>query len=415
MLFSLAVNSLRSRKTSVLLTLFSLMISIAVLVGVEHIRHQAKESFNRTVSGVDLIIGARTGQLNLLLYSVFRMGSPTNNIDWNSYTLIQKNPLVKWTVPVSLGDSHRGYRVMGTTNAYFEHYRYGDKRNLAFSDGTQFGGIFSAVLGAEVAATLGYKVGDPIVVAHGIGSTSFTKHDKAPFVVAGILAPTGTPVDKTVHVTLEGIEAVHLAPAKLQQVLSDPDGEKTRDMLKPTTITATFVGLKSKFATFKLQRDVNQYRKEPLMAILPGVALVELWQMMGTVENILRIVAFLVLVSSLLGLATMLLASMRERKGEIAILRAIGAGPGVIFMLIVIEALVIAIVSLVCAYLLDTILLISIEDWLVGKYGLFISTQIVSENTLIVAGKMLLATLIVACIPAIGAYRGALQTSLSGR
>ena len=115
MFFRLAYKSLLDRKGSVLLTLLAISVSIFVLLGIEHIRHQAKESFGNTVSGTDLIVGARTGNLNLLLYSVFRIGNATNNIRWETYEEIASNPSVEWTIPISLGDSHRGYRVMGTS------------------------------------------------------------------------------------------------------------------------------------------------------------------------------------------------------------------------------------------------------------------------------------------------------------
>ena len=414
MLLRLATKSLLNRKTSVLLTLLSLVVSIGVLIGVEHIRHQAKDSFNRTLSGTDLIVGARSGQLNLLLYSVFRMGSPTNNIKWQNYLLLKDNPLVKWTIPISLGDAHKGYRVMGTTGAYFEHYKYGRKQSLTFRDGKPFYDIFDTVLGFEVAQKLGYQVGDAIVISHGIGKTSFTKHEQSPFTVVGILSPTGTPVDKTVHVTLGGIEAVHFNPRQLQQFLNLKQQGKPYPEVTPKSITATLVGLKSKLATFRVQRNVNQFEAEALTAILPGVALAELWQMLGSIENVLRVIAVLILISSLLGLATLLLASIRERKAEISVLRAIGAGASTIFVLILTEALLIAMLATGIAFVLLSLLLTFSQTWLVENYGVFIETHVFTDATAMLALMVLAATAFAACIPAIGAYRSALSTGLSG-
>lgn len=414
MLLRLATKSLLNRKTSVLLTLLSLVVSIGVLIGVEHIRHQAKDSFNRTLSGTDLIVGARSGQLNLLLYSVFRMGNPTNNIKWQNYLLLKNNPLVKWTIPISLGDSHKGYRVMGTTDAYFEHYKYGRKQALTFRDGKPFSDMFDTVLGFEVAQKLGYQVGDAIVISHGIGKTSFTKHEQSPFTVVGILSPTGTPVDKTVHVTLGGIEAVHFNPRQLQQFLTLKQQGQPYPEVTPQSITATLVGLKSKLATFRVQRNVNQFEAEALTAILPGVALAELWQMLGSIENVLRVIAVLILISSLLGLATLLLASIRERKAEISVLRAIGAGASTIFVLILTEALLIAMVATGIAVVLLSLLLTLSQTWLVENYGVFIETHVLTEATAMLTLMVLAATAFAACIPAVGAYRSALSTGLSG-
>lgn len=412
MILSIAGKSLKSRRGSVLLTLLSLIVSISLLLSVEHIRKEARASFGRTVSGVDLIVGARTGQLNLLLYSVFRVGNATNNIQWDTFQTIKSSQQVKWAIPISLGDSHRGYRVMGTTTDYFEHFRYGKKQPLELAQGDAFDDILQTVIGAEVAKKLNYKVGDRIVISHGVGAVSFTNHDDAPFVITGILAPTGTPVDQTVHVSLDSLELVHMTPGQIKQVIDAH--QQGRDIaLPPKSITAFFLGLNTKFATFGVQRSVNNFKAEPLLAILPGVALTELWQMLGTVENLLRVISLLILLSSLFGLATMLLASMRERHKEIAVLRAIGAGPTVIFILIQAEALLVALIATIASVLLVWLTLVASNDWMSEHYGLFIETNIFNQDSLLIAGIVLVATFVVATIPAIGAYRRALHSGLS--
>lgn len=411
MLVSLAWSSLGSRRKSVILTFLSLLISISVLLSVEHIRQQAKESFNRTISDVDMIVGAPSGQLNLLLYSVFRMGSPTNNIDYKSYKTLKNSSLVEWAVPISLGDSHRGFRVMGTNNSYFEYFKYGSKQPLTFEQGQPFEALFEAVIGADVAKNLNYKIGDNIVIAHGIGNTSFKHHDKTPFTIKGILKPTGTPVDKTIHVSLNAIEAIHLSPAKQNQLLKSGTSVNT----EPDSITAVMLGLKSKFTTFKLQRDINNYKVDRLMAVLPGVAMTELWQMMATVENLLRVISILVLVSSLFGLSTMLLASMQQRKNEIAVLRVLGAGPSVIFSLVLVEALILVVLACVSAVALLSLALWLFADWLGATYGLFLDANVLSLETLKVVIIITVAAIITSIIPAYEAYKSALHSSLSSK
>ena len=158
MFLTVASKSLLNRKGSVAMTLMAISVAIFVLLGIEHVRQQARDSFASTVSGVDLIVGAKTGSLNLLLYSVFRIGSPTDNIRWETYEQVVADPAVAWAIPISLGDSHEGYRVVGTTSAYFDHFSYGKKRRLEFTNGAPFEGTFNAVLGSEVAKTLDYKV-----------------------------------------------------------------------------------------------------------------------------------------------------------------------------------------------------------------------------------------------------------------
>ncbi len=410
-LLSLALSSLISRKKTVFLTFISLTISILVLLSVEHIRVQAKDSFNRTISGVDLIVGAPSGQLNLLLYSVFRMGSPTQNIDYDSFKMLNEHKQVKWAIPISLGDSHKGFRVMGTNDAYFEHYRFGNKQNLSFAEGKPFNGLFEAVLGFEVAKTLGYKINDEIVIAHGLGNVSFNNHDQAPFVIKGVLSATGTPVDKTVHVSLGAIEAIHMSPASLQSLYES--AEQTAP--EPKNISAVLLGLNSKFATFGLQRNINNYQEDRLMAVLPGVAMAELWQLMGTVENLLRVIAALVLLSSLFGLSTMLLASMNERQPEIAVFRVLGAGPKTILLLILLEALLLVVFALISAMLFLLLSLFLLDGYLSSEFGLFLSIDIFTNEMATVSAFVLIATLIVSVFPGIEAYRNALHTQLASR
>ncbi|UTW45615.1 ABC transporter permease [bacterium SCSIO 12696] len=409
MFIRLASKSLLNRKGSVLLTVMAMAVSIFVLLGVEHIRHQTKDSFSSTVSGVDLIVGARTGNLNLLLYSVFRIGSPTNNISWDTYQALSSNKRVAWAVPISLGDSHKGYRVMGTSTGYFEHFRYGKKRPLEFAQGVPFSNVFDVVLGAEVAKRLGYKLDDQLVLAHGIAATSFSLHDDRPFKVSGILKPTGTPVDQTLHISLQGIEAIHI---DWKQGVKQPGSHLNVDQLgamelEPKNITAFMLGLNSKLATFRVQREINHYRNEPLTAILPGVALSELWQMMGLLENTLRLISALVLVAALLGLCAMMLASIREREQEIHLLRVIGARPFYLFLLIELEALLIAFVSILLglAGLYGTLL--AAGPALASSFGLHIGLNILSGNNALFLLVYLGATTLAAMIPSITAYRNA--------
>ncbi|WP_158966234.1 ABC transporter permease [Paraglaciecola sp. L3A3] len=453
MLTSIAWRSLISRRKTVLLTFLSLVVSISVLISVEHIRLQAKESFNRTISGVDLIVGAPSGELNLLLYSIFRMGSPTNSIDYDSFTMLKSNKSVAWAVPISLGDSHHGFRVLGTNTDYFTYFKYANKKPLTLSQGKVFSSAFDTVIGADVAKELGYRVGDKIVLSHGIGHTSFVHHEQAPFTIAGIIAVTGTPVDKTVHVNLAAIEAIHLPPKELQQLKEQahehrdeqanhsPESHSTdshaheneheeqhaheedhpathenhHDQHSAEKITAVLLGLNNKFATFTLQRQINNYPNDRLMAVLPGVAMTQLWGLMGNVEKILQVIGSLVLLASLFGLATMLLASMNERQKEIAVFRVLGASPILIVCLVILEALMISFLALCCSFLLVSLSLTVLDDWLTTEYGLFLQHNVLNKDSMILSVIILLATSITALVPGFEAYKQALHSQLSAR
>ncbi|WP_373089704.1 ABC transporter permease [Zhongshania sp.] len=408
MFLRLALASLHSRKGSVLLTFLAITVSVFVLLGVEQIRQQAKSSFNNTVSGIDLIVGARTGDINLLLYSVFRLGHASNNISWQSYQHIAADPNVAWTIPIALGDSHNGYRVMGTTVDYFNYFRFGQNRPLVLAEGMPFSQRYELVLGSEVARSLGYQIGDELVLAHGLGNASFSQHKGKPFRVAGILRTTGTPVDQTLHVSLDAIEAIHSGWQNGVKMPSSAHGHGEED-LTPESITAFMVGLKSKLAIFRLQRQINTYDNEALQAILPGVTLSQLWQMMSTMENTLRLIAALVLLASLLGLAAMLLASIKERQGEIVVMRAIGAPPLFVFALIQTEALLISLGSIIAANLLLVLCIKVVGNALAERYSLYIDSHLLTPQLAFYMAVIMIGTVLVSVIPGISAYRKALQ------
>ena len=207
-LLKLAIKSAWNRRLTLGLMLISIALSVAMLLGVERFRNEAHEGFSHSVSGTDLIVGARTSPVQLMLYAVFRIGEASNNIHIKAYNDITANPMVAWTIPISLGDSHHGFPVIGTTAAYFEHFNYGDGQSLVLSQGKPFNTVFDTVIGAEVAKQLHYKLGQHITLSHGMGGSGLAEHADKPFTVVGILAPTGTPVDRSVHISLEDRKSV---------------------------------------------------------------------------------------------------------------------------------------------------------------------------------------------------------------
>jgi putative ABC transport system permease protein len=407
-LLELAWRSLLNRRLSVILTFLSIMLSVAIVTGVEHIRSQARESFTRTVSGVDLVVGARTSQLNLLLYAIFRIGNASNNVSWETYELIKADPRVAWSIPLALGDSHRGFRVLGTTTDFFTHFRYGQSLSPVVREGSIFAAENEAVLGSAVAQALGYRIGSELAIAHGLVSTAFSLHQGQPFVVAGILAPTGTPLDQTVHVSLAALEALH-------DTHGTTAGHETHSDAEPESITAFLVGLHNRATVFGLQRDINDFTGEALTAILPGVALAELWQNIGGMERVLALISALVMLATLLGLATMLLSSMRERTREFALYRALGAYASTILLLVELEALLLTCMGVAAGFLMVHLALRVGRDWLVDNYGLLIDTLPFSWTIGLFVLGILGATLVIALIPAVSAYRASLAAGLRQR
>lgn len=412
----LALKSVLNRKATAILTILTVAVSVILLLGVERVRTEAKSSFANTISGTDLIVGGRSGQVNLLLYSVFRIGNATNNIDWKSYEEFSQHNAVKWAIPISLGDSHKGFRVMGTNHSYFENYRYGSKQPLTFQQGEEFNQLFDVVIGADVAKKLDYKIGDHIILAHGISDVAFSRHDNLPFTIVGILAPTGTPVDKTVHVSLEAIEAIHVGWESGANLGHTPNAEalKQRDF-QPKQITAMMVGLKSKIQTFALQREINNYRQEPLSAIMPGIALHELWGMMAVAEQALLIVSGFVVIAGLLGMLSSLLTSLQERRREMAILRAMGARPRHVFGLLISEASALTFLGITLGVAVLFALIAVVAPIVQQSYGINISISAITPHEWKLLMLVQVAGIIIGFIPAFRAYRQSLSDGMTIR
>lgn len=414
-ILALAVKSLLNRRLTALLLIVSISLSVMLLLGVERLRTQARAGFANTISGTDLVVGARTGATALLLHAVFRIGYAVNNVSWASFQEIARHPRVRWTIPLSLGDSYRGFAVLGTNADYFRHYRYARHQSLTFVAGRVFDDVYDAVLGADVARELGLRLNDPLVVAHGAVDTDFTQHRDKPFRVVGILQKTGTPVDRTVHVTLAGLEAIHLG---WQSGMQGPGAaisadEARRQDLTPQSITAFLVGLDSRTAVFHVQRFINDYRKEPLLGILPGVVLQELWDAIGVAEKALLAVSALVALVGLCGMVTALLTGLNERRREMAVLRSVGARPRHILVLIVGEAVALAAAGVVLGVALLYIGLFVGHSLMQSRLGLSIAIGLPTVHEWLLLAIVMVSSCLAGLWPAVRAYRYSLSDGMT--
>ena len=404
MLLKLTLNSLYARLLTVSMTIFAISLSLMLYLSVEKLRSSAYTSFTNTISQTDLIVGSRTGSVQLLLYSIFRIGNATNNITWESYQDIIEKDEVEWAVPISLGDSHKGYRVMGTNKDFFKHYKYRGNKSLVIKDGKYFSDLYDVVLGFGVAEKLDYQINSSIIVSHGL--KSFTDHDDQPFKVSGILAKTGTPVDNTIIVSLKAIEAIHVdwsSGAKIPGQVTSIDEIRKMD-LATSNITAVLLGIDSKLKIFQFQRWINEYPEEALTAILPGVALQELWRIVGVVENILLGISFVVILTTLMGMAAIVLSSLNERRREMAIWRAMGASPKIVIGLLMLEALIISCVSIFLSTFLLFILLYFLQPWIDTTYGILVTVEMFSLSDIYIFILFIFAAMFVSLIPALRAY-----------
>ncbi|MEP1230718.1 MAG: FtsX-like permease family protein [Litorimonas sp.] len=415
---SLAMRSLWARKITAILTIISIAAAILLFVAVENLRQGARTSFERTISDTDVIVGARSSPINLVLFSVFQIGDPTNNVTWETYEDIKTRKDVAWTVPISLGDSHRGFRVVGTTPDYFQHYKYADSQSISFQDGEVFDDLFDVVVGAQVARELGYGTGQKLTLAHGLGGTSFVNHDDLPFSITGVLKPTGTPVDRSVYVSLGAIEAIHAGwqsgTPTPRSKLNTPDKLRTKN-LTPESITAIFVGATSRVRSLGLQRDLNTYAAEPLQAVIPGVALSQLWNVVSVVEGALALVSAFVIAVGLIGILTSILTSLNERRREMAILRAMGARGRHIVSLLVSEAALLAFIGSVLGLTSLYILLWVFRPVLEARFNISALRMLPGSFDLGVVLFVTATAAVLGLIPAVIALKRSLSDGLTIR
>ena len=416
-LWGLAWRSAWNRRFTLTLTVLSIALSTFMLLGTERIRTDLRDSFTSAVSGTDLIVGARTGSVQLLLYAVFHLGAATNNIRWSTVQALQRQRGVDWLIPLSLGDSHRGFPVLGTTAEYFTRFRYGERQSLEVAQGKPPADLFDAAIGSEVASRLGYHLGQRITLSHGSGELDLAQHADKPFVVGGILAPTGTPVDRTVHISLEAMEALHadwFAGAPLPGMHVDSDKARKLD-LTPKAVTAVLLGLKNRASVFSAQRFINEFEAEPLMAILPGVALDELWDVIGAGEKALLLMSGLVALVSMAGLVSVVLAGLSERRRELAVLRAVGASPRDVLFLLMVEGALVTVGGIVLGILALITAVLALAPWLQSSFGLVLRLSEPTELQFLLIAGLLLAGWLASLIPGWRAYRLSLADGLTPR
>jgi putative ABC transport system permease protein len=404
MLLKLTFNSLYARLLTVAMTVFAISLSLMLYMSVEKLRTSAYTSFTDTISQTDLIVGARTSSVQLLLYSVFRIGNATNNITWESYEDVINKKEVAWSVPISLGDSHKGFRVMGTNSEFFKRYKFRGGQSIELEQGNNLDDLYDVIIGAGVAEKLNYSVGTPLIVSHGL--QSFSDHDDQPFKISGILAKTGTPVDNTVIVSLEAIEAIHVdwsTGAKIPGQITPVEEIRQMD-LSPKNITAALIGVNSKLQIFQLQRWINEYPEESLSSILPGVALQELWRIVGVVENLLLGISVTVIFTTLIGMTAIIFSSLNERRREMAIWRAMGASPKVVIGLLMLEALIISVMSIIVSTVMLFLTLYVLQPWIDNTYGILVNIETLAVKDIYIFMLFILSASLVSLIPAIRAY-----------
>ena len=415
-MLSLLLKSMRSRIIPTSLVTISLMASMVLLLSIERIQQGAEEGFNQSISGVDAIIGPRSSSIELVLYTVFHLGRPTNNITTKTVNDVKLRGDISWLVPIALGDSHKGFRVVATEPNYFEHIKNANGQPLVFSKGVAFAELSETVLGSDVAEKLSYRVGSKIQITHGSVESIGSKHDDFSFVVTGILNKTGTPIDQAIFLDLKGYELLHLGWKSGKKIFNLDDinlSSLPEDALIPKTVTAAFIGLKSKLTLFNFSKNIREYPKEAISAVIPGIALSELWSIVGLVDKGFQLLSWIIIAISLIAMVTLIIASLDNRKQEMTIYRANGASPKFLAMMVLCESLVIGLIAIVGAIILVTIVTYFATVQLNLALGISPSFEWISMGEITVFSFILLAGALSSLIPAVMVFRKNLHQTLS--
>ena len=411
----LTYKSIKNRKFTSFLCVLSIALSVTLFLGIERIRNGARDGFTNTISKTDLIVGAKGGPLQLLLYTVFHIGGAVNNIKLSTYNDIKSNPQVEWTIPISLGDAYKGFRVIGTDENFYEYYRFrGDKKVEINLGGVIPSDTFDVVIGSVVAKKYKHKVGDPIVISHGISNVGIMSHDNTPFKIVGILSPTQTPIDTGVYVTLQGMEALHFGwetGTPSDEVIS-PERFK-KENIEITQLTSFLIKLKSRIAVLRMRRNIDLYDKEPVMAIIPALALQEMWETIGYVEQILFLVSLCVLLVGVMSILISLYTSINERRREMAILRSLGASAKHIFLLLIYESSILVLIGCILGLVSMYGLLYFVSPWLESNFSVYLPIEAPSKTEWMYLGAIYIVGTMAGLIPAIKAYLNSLQDGLT--
>lgn len=417
----LVLHSLWNRRFVAALTVLAIALSVALILSVERLRDSARTSFANSASGIDLIVAPRGNDVQILLATVFGVGSTSAGMSGEVLELLEEMPGVAWVVPLMQGDNHQGFPVIGTSAAYFEHFKHSRGQALNFANGGSFEDTHGAVIGAEVAERLGYDVGTEIVNAHGAGAVALEVHDEAPFQITGVLARTNTAVDRMVFISLQGFDALHAETAPRSAdpfaTLAETDhkDEPKHDGFVPDQINAIYIGLSNRTAVLGVQRAVATYKAEPLAAVMPNVALLQLWSITGTAENALRLMSVAVMAASMIGMVVMLSAALEARRREFAILRSVGAAPRDVVLMIILEALLVTGAGILLGLAIFWGAGLLAEPLLSARFGVTLGGHVLTSRELILLLTVLCFGGMASLLPAWRVYRMTLADGLTTR
>lgn len=393
-LLRLAWKNLLADKLSSLLSLILFALGVGLISLILLLNYQVEDKFEKNLAGIDLVLGAKGSPLQIILCNIFHIDFPTGNIPLKQAQGITRHPLVERAIDLSLGDSYKGYRIVGTIHDYVNLYEG------KVAEGKLWEGTYETTIGATVAKNLGVKIGDTFHSSHGFAE-GMEHDDMGSFKIVGILEPNGTVLDQLVLTGKESVWAMHDSHDVDADSISIDDRE----------ITSMLLFFKSRMGNVQLPRMINE--NTDMQAASPAFEMARLYNMMGQGETLLRLLAIIIIIVSALSIFISLFKSLRSRKYELALMRVSGASPGWIFMLIILEGLIIAFLGYVIGMLFSHLGMQMLSGYLSEEYRYdFTGWLFLKEE-----GYMFIAALaigfIAAVIPAFLAFNTNISDTLS--
>ncbi len=378
-----------SRPLGAALNLLLLSLGLGAITFLLLVGHQLNKAFDRDLAGIDLVVGAKGSPMQLILSGVFHIDVPPGNVPLKAIRDLEKNPLIASAIPISLGDNLRGFRIVGTSHAYISHY------NATFADGRLWDAPLQVVVGATVAKKLGLVMGNTFAGTHGLGGGGHV-HGDSMYVVTGILAPSGSVLDRLILTDTASVWKVH-------EDFTAVDDDDRKVMEEEREITMALIQYKTPLAAMSLPRLINTTTE--MQAASPALEISRLLNMLGLGTDVLRAFAGVLLLTAGLSVFIALWSALRERRADLALLRMLGASPAKVALLLLTEGLWLGVLASILGVLLGQAFAAALAWLLQLDNSLLIGGMVWPLELWVVPGLALFVSLVSALLPALGAYR----------